>query len=168
MSSATLHVAPPDLRSAFRRTASSTWVVTGARSPGLDPVGFTAISVVSVSLRPPLVSFNIGKDSSSLVTLGRTRRAALHLLGQDQAPVATRFAADRRRRFVEDGSWGWAGGLPDVRGAVLRLTTTLVDLVEAGDSFLALARVERATTNDGPAPLVHHQGSFGPLELIGA
>lgn len=168
MSSATLHVAPIDLRSAFRRTASSTWVVTGARAPGIDPVGFTAVSIVSVSLSPPLVSFNIGKDSSSLVTLGRTRRAALHLLGEDQPDVATRFAVDRHRRFVEDGSWGWSGGLPDVHGSVLRLTTTLVDLVEAGDSFLALARVEHTSAPADAAPLVHHQGSFGPLQLIGA
>ncbi|AXH96735.1 flavin reductase family protein [Ornithinimicrobium avium] len=168
MSSATLHVAPPDLRSAFRHAATSTWVVTGARAPGIDPTGFTAISIASVSLAPPLVSFNIGKDSSSLVTLGRTRRAALHLLGRDQAHVATRFAADRSRRFAEDGTWGWTGGLPDVHGCAVRLTTTLVDLVEAGDSFLALARVERATTRAAAAPLVHHQGSFGPLELIGA
>lgn len=173
MSTATLHVAPAELRSAFRRVASSTWVVTGARAPGLDPVGFTAISVTSVSLEPPLVSFNIGKDSSSLVTLARTRRAALHLLTEQQPHLAVRFAADRARRFVEDGTWAWSGGLPDIVGAGLRLFTTIVDLVEAGDSYLALARVETATastgtTPTGTTPLVHHQGRFGSLQQIGA
>lgn len=168
MSTSTLHAHPTDLRSAFRRAAASTWVVTGARAPDHDPVGFTAISVVSVSLSPPLVSFNIAKTSSSLVTLGRTRRAALHLLGDDQGHLATRFAADRSRRFLPDGSWGWGDGLPEVHGAALRLVTTLVDLVDAGDSHLAIARVERATDGETAYPLIHHAGRFAPLAQIGA
>lgn len=167
MSAATLHAPTTDLRSAFRRAAASAWVVTGARSPGTDPVGFTAISVVSVSLDPPLVSFNIAKTSSSLVTLGRTRRAALHLLADQQGELATRFAADRERRFVDDGAWGWSHGLPEVVGAALRLVTHVVDLVEAGDSFLAVARVEHAASTEH-SPLIHHQGRFAPLHLIGA
>ncbi|MFX0539048.1 flavin reductase family protein [Ornithinimicrobium sp. Y1847] len=167
MSTVTLHAPTTDLRSVFRRAAASTWVVTGARAPGLDPVGFTAISVVSVSLDPPLVSFNIGKDSSSLVTLARTHRAGLHLLADHQAHLATRFAADRRQRFVDEGAWHWDHGLPVVTGAALHLTTRIVDLVEAGDSFLALARVEHASSTDH-SPLIHHQGRFAPLHLIGA
>ena len=168
MSVTTLHPPPADLRSAFRRAAASTWVVTGARTPGLDPIGFTAISVVSVSLHPPLVSFNITKTSSSLVVLGRTRRAALHLLGDDQEHLATRFAADRSRRFVDDGIWGWADGLPEVHDTALRLVTELVDLVDAGDSYLAIARVERATDGETAYPLIHHAGRFTPLAQIGA
>ena len=168
MSVTTLHVRPADLRSAFRRAATSTWVVTGARAPGLDPVGFTAISVISVSLDPPLVSFNIAKTSSSLLTLGRTRRAALHLLADDQGHLATRFSSDRSRRFAEDGTWGWAGGLPELRGAAVRLVTSVVDLVDAGDSYLAVARVERASDGGTADPLIHHAGRFVPLAQVGA
>lgn len=167
MSAVTLHAPTTDLRSAFRRAAASAWVVTGARSPGLDPVGFTAISVVSVSLDPPIVSFNIAKSSSSLVTLGRTRRAALHLLADHQEHLATRFATDRSRRFREDGAWRWGHGLPEVAGTALRLVTHIVDLVEAGDSFVALARVEHAFSSE-QAPLIHHRGRFAPLQQIGA
>lgn len=158
----------PDLRSAFRRSAASTWVVTGAASPERAPVGFTAVSVVSVSLDPPLVSFNIARASSSLATLGRSRRAALHLLGGDQTHLAARFAGDRGRRFDDDGTWGWADGLPAVHGTTLRLVTDLVDLVDAGDSLLALARVRRAVPGPGAAPLVHHSGHFVALSPIGA
>lgn len=170
MSSATLHAPPLDLRTAFRRAASSAWVVTGARAPALDPVGFTAISVVSVSLDPPLVSFNIARTSSSLATLRRTRRAAVHLLADGQGRLAARFAADRSRRFVDDGTWAWRDGLPEVHGAALRLVTTLVDLVEAGDSYLALARVERTSADPGGTayPLVHHAGRFASLAQTGA
>lgn len=152
-----------DLRHAFGRAAASAWVITGSGERG--PVGFTAISVVSVSLTPPLLSFNIAKDSSSLVTLAHTGRAALHLLAEDQEPLAQRFARDRTRRFVDDGAWTFDDhGLPSVRGVAARLVTRLHDLVDAGDSFVAIARVEHATTTDR-RPLVHHAGSFSSLGL---
>jgi 3-hydroxy-9,10-secoandrosta-1,3,5(10)-triene-9,17-dione monooxygenase reductase component len=158
-----------DLRAAFRRAAASTWVVTGAGPRG--PVGFTAISVVSVSVSPPLVSFNISKDSSSLVTLARTHRAALHLLSAGQGTLAARFAGDRAQRFVDDGTWAWDDhGLPAVRDVATRLVTRIDDLVDAGDSFLALARVEHVTDPpERPLPLLHHAGRFTPLTAaIGA
>lgn len=149
-----------DLRHAFSRAVASTWVVTGSGERG--PVGFTAISVVSVSLTPPLLSFNIAKDSSSLVTIAHTGRAALHQLAEDQEALALRFARDRAKRFVDDAVWTYDDhGLPSVRGVVSRLVTRIHDLVDAGDSFVAIARVEHATTSDR-RPLVHHAGGYLP------
>lgn len=154
-----LTTAPVDLRAAFRRAASSAWVVTGRSSDG-GPVGFTAISIVSVSVEPPLVTFNISKTSSSLATISRSRRAALHLLSDEQSALATRFARDRSLRFVDDGSWSYgADGLPELHDVVTRLSTEVVDLVEAGDSYIAVARVEEMDGNDLD-PLVHHHGGY--------
>lgn len=159
---------PVDLRTAFRPAAASTWVITGHGPRG--PVGFTAISVVSVSLHPALLSFNISKNSSSLVTLAHTTRAALHLLAADQQHLADRFARDRTQRFVDDGAWSYDDhGLPEVHAVVARATTRLIDLVDAGDSFVALARVEHLTTATDRRPLLHHAGAYHPLTaLIGA
>lgn len=164
---ATAEVPVVDLRGAFALAASSAWVVTGSGSRG--PVGFTAISVASVSLAPPLVSFNVAKTSSSLVTIAQTQRAALHLLDEDQQHVADRFARDRSKRFVEDGVWSYDDhGLPVVHDAAARLITRIHDLVDAGDSFVAIARVEHAVTSAG-RPLVHHAGRYTPLTpAIGA
>lgn len=166
-----------DLRHAFGRAAASTWVITGSGERG--PVGFTAISVISVSLAPPLVSFNISKSSSSLVTLAHSGRAALHLLTEDQQEIADRFARDRAERFVDDGAWHVDDhGLPAVHGAATRLITRIQDLVDAGDSFVAISRVEHATTADPRpsdpthskhGPLLHHAGRYTTLtSTIGA
>lgn len=164
-----LHPPPPDLRSLFRRATASAWVITSAAEDRVGPVGFTAISVVSVSLEPPLVSFNIAKSSSSLVTLGRSRRAALHLLGDDQCDLAARFAGDRTRRFVDDGRWEWQDGLPSLRDVTARLVTTVTDLVDAGDSYVAIARVRRtAAAHPSQHTLLHHAGRFSAPHQIGA
>lgn len=153
-----------DLRAAFGQAASSTWVITGSGERG--PVGFTAISVISVSLTPPLVSFNISKNSSSLVTIAQSGRAALHLLGEGQEDLAQRFARDRAKRFVDDGAWGYDDhGLPRVGGVATRLITRIQDLVDAGDSFVAIARVEHASTSPG-RPLLHHAGAYAPISTI--
>ncbi len=154
-----LTTAPVDLRTAFRRAASSAWVVTGRSTDG-SPVGFTAISIVSVSVEPPLVTFNLSKTSSSLATISRSRRAALHLLSDEQSALATRFARDRSLRFVDDGTWSYgADGLPELHDVVTRLSTEIVDLVEAGDSYIAVARVEEMDGRD-LTPLVHHDGGY--------
>lgn len=149
------------LRAAFGQAAASTWVVTGSGERG--PVGFTAISVVSVSLHPPLVSFNISKNSSSLVTLAQTGRAAVHLLAHDQLHVAERFARDRAGRFVDDGTWAYdEHGLPAVHDVACRLVTRVHDLVDSGDSFVVIARVEHVVTSPH-APLLHHAGRYLPV-----
>lgn len=152
---------PIDLRGAFRAAASSAWVVTGHSPDG--PVGFTAISITSVSVDPPMVSFNVSKSSSSLVTISRSRRAALHLLSDEQEPVARRFSGNRSQRFADDGTWSLdEGGLPRIHDVVTRLTVDVVDLVDAGDSFVTIARVESADASDRN-PLVHHAGGYRPV-----
>lgn len=160
-----------DLRSTFRRVATSTWVVT--TTDGSAPVGFTAISVASVSVDPPLVSFNVSRTSSSLAAIEHSRRAALHLLAADQADLARRFAGDRAERFSDPASWSWdEHGLPELPGTAARLVTDITDLVDAGDSLLAIAQVRGATHPDTDplhaTALIHHAGRFTPLPPTGA
>jgi len=158
-----------DLASAFRSAASSVWVVTttaAGAAPALDarPVGFTAISLVSVSLAPALVSFNVSRSSSSLPALVASGRFAAHLLAEDQEPLARRYAASAAGRFPDDGSWEWGPeGLPALLGPVARLTGSVRELVDAGDSRLVLAEVTAAVVAPDRAPLVHHGRDYHRL-----
>lgn len=160
-----------DLRRAFRLDASSVWVVTSADAG--TPVGFTAISVTSVSVTPPLLSFNVSRTSSSLPTLLRSGRFAAHLLAADQEDLARRFAADAALRFADATSWSWASdGLPRLHGVVTRVAGAALRLVDAGDSLLVLGEAERVDVADeqdeadpvlgaAPAdPLVHHDRAY--------
>ncbi|MFV0373350.1 flavin reductase family protein [Microbacterium sp.] len=147
-----------DLREVFRAVASSTWVVTSGTAQ--HPTGFTAISVVSVSVDPPLISFNIDRTSSSRDALLTTGRAGVHLLSAAQADLARRFAADRTRRFPDDGTWSPdSDGIPRIHGVASRLSVQLVETVAAGDSEIVIAEVIAGVLDDSD-PLVHYSGGF--------
>lgn len=152
-----------DIKDCFANVASSAWVITGTGNRG--PVGFTAISVVSVSVDPALVSFNIARTSSSLSTIARSGAAALHLLSEGQDDIATRFARDRSKRFIRDGIWTFdERGLPEIYGSASRLIINITDLVDAGDSLLVIGAVTSQVTSPHTQPLVHHAGGFVPVQ----
>lgn len=154
------HSAGTDLRVAFREAASSTWVICAA--DGDRPVGFTAISVVSVSVSPPLVSFNLSKSSSSRSTIEATGRVSLHLLASHQSHLARRFAGDRRSRFVSD--WHWHDdGLPALTEYSARLSADVAVTLDVGDSLLVTAEVRNQQQGHGD-PLVHHRGGYRSLD----
>ncbi|WP_392424056.1 flavin reductase family protein [Barrientosiimonas humi] len=154
---------PVDLRPAFRQAASSAWVITSSYAG--QPVGFTAISVVSVSVDPPLVSFNLNLTSSSRSTIEQSGRVALHLLADGQADLARRFSADRSQRFAYDGAWRWhADELPALTDPVLRLSADVVGVLEAGDSLVVTAEVTDIERAEGVRPLVHHDADYRALD----
>ncbi|MCE1180285.1 MAG: flavin reductase family protein [Micrococcales bacterium] len=147
-----------DIRDAFRPVASSVWVVTSA--VGRDPVGFTAVSLVSVSAAPPLISFNLSKISGSRAHIERRGLVAAHLLADDQEHLARRFSRNRAARFVPDGEWRWcAGGLPELPDSLVRLVAEPVSYTDAGDSLVVTARVTASRAREG-APLLHRDRSF--------
>jgi len=156
-----------DLRSAFRSASSSVWVLTTAHSS--VPVGFTAISVVSVSLDPALVSFNISKTSSSLTAFFESRTFAAHLLAHDQEDVARTFSGPAAQRFAGGAPWSWgADGLPELAGVASRLSGPVASFVDAGDSLVVIGRVTSSTATE-QVPLVHRDRAYSPAAVpVGA
>ena len=149
------------LRAAFRRAASSVWVVTTA-SAGV-PAGFTATSVVSVSVDPPLLSFNVGRASSSTAALESAGRCAVHLLAAGAEPLARSFAGPADQRFADPAVWRWgADGLPELAAVAARLSGPVVSLVPAGDSRIVVVEVHDAVAHDRPV-LVHHDRAYTAL-----
>jgi flavin reductase (DIM6/NTAB) family NADH-FMN oxidoreductase RutF len=149
-----------DIRSAFARDAASVWVVTAA--DGEAPAGFTAISVRSVSVDPPIISFNLGKTTSSRSVIENTGRAAAHLLTAEQEHVARTFAGDRDERF-RGRHWRWhEDGLPEVADTVLRLSGEVVSLTDAGDSLVVLLKVNTIEHGTGE-PLLHYDRAYRPV-----
>ena len=150
------------LRAVMRRVASPVTIVTAAAGGVLR--GATIGSFTSVSLDPPLVSFNVQKGSSLHDVLLAADAFAVHLLGENQADLATHFAipdvgSSEQFRTVEHAhpEPDVPPILPDVFG-VLHCTCWAVH--DAGDHTLFLGRVERVTEGEARSA---SSGQAGPL-----
>lgn len=153
------------LRAVMRHVASPVTVVTAAS--GEEHRGATIGSFTSVSLAPPLVSFNVTHGSGLHAALQVADRFAVHMLQDDQAAVAEHFAMpdvppDRQFAGVRLRA-PLAPGQPAIlerAGAVLHCR--LRERVPAGDHDIVLGEVEavEADPASGGRPLLYFGRSY--------
>jgi flavin reductase (DIM6/NTAB) family NADH-FMN oxidoreductase RutF len=152
---------PAVLRGLLRRQASTVTVVT---APGPPPAGFTATSFTSVSLHPPVVSFGLGRGTSSWPAVNRAGHVAVHLLAAGQREVAARFATSGIDRFGGPTRWHLGPhGVPLLDGTLAWLLCRVVDRVEVGDHTVVLATPLLGRHGDGE-PLLYHDGRYAGLQ----
>ncbi|MET9594983.1 flavin reductase family protein [Streptomyces sp. NPDC006516] len=152
-------IAPERFKQAFRRYPAGVVVVTA--DAGHGPVGFTATSLSSLSLAPPLVSFGIGTSTSSWPHIEQASTAVVNFLGVEQRQVATTFATSGIDRFAPPTRWHrLPGGDPVLDGAAGWLRLTVQSIVPAGDHRIVVARVEESWLDEGRSPLLFHDGSY--------
>jgi flavin reductase (DIM6/NTAB) family NADH-FMN oxidoreductase RutF len=148
-------------RSVFRDHAARVVVVTAQGHR--EPVGFTATSLTSVSLKPPMVSLAVARTASVWRTLSRSPRIAVHLLGRDQDGLATTFATSGINRFADLEWWPGPDGEPLIEGCAAYLTCQVSRYVPAGDHVMLLARVVRARVERTGEPLIYHDGGYASV-----
>ena len=133
---------------------------------GIDDVGTTVTSVMSVSVDPPLVAVGLTARGYPAEVLEEVGRCGLTVLGAQHAIVASRFSSAGRpsaRHLLESVPWTRAAAseaivLDDGPAA---LDCRLERLVEAGDHVLALLLVEDvAALNPAVAPLLRLRGRY--------
>ncbi|MFC8228780.1 flavin reductase family protein [Streptomyces sp. NPDC057287] len=152
-------IAPERFKQAFRRYPAGVVVVTA--DAGHGPVGFTATSLSSLSLAPPLVSFGIGTSTSSWPHIERATTAVVNFLGAEQTQLATTFATSGIDRFATPTRWSrLPGGEPVLDGVTGWLRLTVQSIVPAGDHRIVVARVEESWLDEGRDPLLFHDGSY--------
>lgn len=152
-------------RAAFRRHAAGVAVITA--DAGHGPAGFTASSVVSLSLNPPLLSFAISGTASAWPTIRDTRWTVVNLLAADQTPLATTFATPGADRFAHPTRWHrLASGEPALNDAPVWLRCRLQHRIPIGDHYLVVALVAQAVIHRHSPPLLHHDGTYHTLTPI--
>lgn len=151
-------VDPADFRATFRNSVGTVSVITAGT--GVRPVGFTATSLVSVSLDPPIVSFNISRTSSSWPVVSRARHIAAHLLGTEHQETARIFATSGIDRFATLGDWApGPHGIPVLNQSLARLVLEVRSCTQIGDSAVLLAEVLGIDRSEGQ-PLIYHAGGY--------
>ena len=147
------------LRQTLRHVASPVVVVT-ARADA-EPRGATIGSFASVSLDPPLVSFNVTHDTRLHEALTQSDVLAIHLLAADQADLAAHFAipdlsgAEQFAPFASS-----TDALPLLAGALATLLGRVVSRVEAGDHTLVIASVDEIRPGREAPPLLYYGQSY--------
>jgi flavin reductase (DIM6/NTAB) family NADH-FMN oxidoreductase RutF len=133
---------------------------------GIDDVGTTVSSVMSVSAAPPLVAVGLTADGYPAEVLEEVGRCGLTVLAAEHAIVASRFSSAGRpsaRHLLESVPWTRA---PASEAIVLddgpaALDCRLERLVPAGDHVLALLSVEDVVSlNPSAAPLLRLRGRY--------
>lgn len=150
-------------RASMRHYPSGVTVVTLGSANG--PVGFTATSFASLSLEPPLVSFNIAHTSSSLTALQAADSVVVHFLGEHQHDLAKRFARAADQRFTDRSLWTTLDtGEPVLHGTPIWIRATIQQLIPIGDHTLVVGLVTRVhdNTDEQPsaAPLLYYRGRY--------
>jgi len=147
-----------ELRAAMRHHAASVAVVT---TRGDGPSGFTASSVVSLSLDPPLIAFSVALRSQAWQAWRRAAVGSVHLLHEGQAEVADFFADSRRDRFDGTVPWHWSEeGAPILDEALVWLTVAPRERLLTGDHATIVCLVTSVRTGQPLRPLVLHGGGY--------
>ncbi|WUJ74077.1 flavin reductase family protein [Kribbella soli] len=152
-------------RSVFRRHAAGVVVITA--DAGHGPAGFTATSLVSISLLPPLVSFAIATSASSWPTVSTANSLVINFLSADQHGIAGRFATSGIDRFAEPTNWSrLATGEPVLDEAPSYLRAQVEHRFAVGDHYLVVARLATHTERREHEPLLYHDGHYAKAHHV--
>jgi len=157
-------VVAEDFAAVLGRHARAVAVITAGT---IRPVGFCATSLAPVSLRPPVLSFAIGRRTLSWRTIERSRHVLVHLLAEDQEAVAATFA----RRGDKFGALAWHRGpfgLPELDDVLACLALELEHHFQLGDHAIVVGRPVAAVRGRSRRPLLHMDGSYVGLPPIGS
>jgi flavin reductase (DIM6/NTAB) family NADH-FMN oxidoreductase RutF len=133
---------------------------------GIDDVGTTVSSVMSVSADPPLVAVGLSAAGYPAEVLEEVGSCALTVLAAQHAIVASRFSSAGRpsaRHLLESVRWSRAAG----SGAIVLddglagLDCRVTHRVEAGDHVLALLAVDDVPVlTPDVSPLLRLRGRY--------
>ena|GEM_PF-332661 len=132
--------------------------------------GITIGSFTSLSMDPPLISFNVTNDSQMHELLADAKQFVVHIPGAGQQELCTRFAlpdqSDEEQfdglSFKQDN-----GGPPVLDGVIAEIHCTKFRLFRAGDHSIVIGRVERINRNREELSILYCNGTYQNLETDG-
>ncbi|NUR38463.1 MAG: flavin reductase family protein [Streptomyces sp.] len=151
----------------FRRVlgnfATGVAVVTAPAADGESgPAGFACQSFSSLSLDPPLVTFMVGRTSTTWPRIARAGAFCVNVLAAHQGALCRGFAvsgADKFAGVAYDAAP--CSGAPRLTGALAWIDCTIHAVHTGGDHLIVVGRVAALGTGDeDAAPLLFHKGRF--------
>lgn len=136
----TATVRPEELRQGMRAWKSGTTIVTATGVNG-ERVGLVCNSFTSVSLDPPLVSWCVDRNSSSIESWSTTEAFSVHILEEGQQEWIARFATRGPEKFRGLETPWTSVGSPALALAGTRMDCVLSRRYDGGDHLIMLGEV---------------------------
>jgi flavin reductase (DIM6/NTAB) family NADH-FMN oxidoreductase RutF len=156
-------VHPSEFSAALGQYASGVCLLTVR--DGIDDVGTTVSSVMSVSASPPLVAVGLTADGYPAEVLQEVGRCGLTVLAAEHAIVASRFSSAGRpsaRHLLQSVPWTRAPGSEAIvlDGGLAALDCRLERVIAVGDHVLALLEISDVLATRTAPPLVRLRGRY--------
>lgn len=154
------------LKLALRRLPGPVSLVTTYEPESKEPAGMVASAVIPVSMDPPAMLVAINRSTATHGIVTRSQRFCINLLGTEQTSFVGLFSnhAMRELRFAGN-EWGYAEGLPFLKGACSNIFCKVREKLAFGTHELFIGEVEDVTgESTGPGdPLGWLEGDFAKL-----
>lgn len=154
-------VDPAEFRQLLGRFATGVTIITLGGSDG-RPLGMTASSLASVSLRPPLVSVCVDDSAELHDLIVAAPEFVVNILESGQEWLSRRFADASEDRFDGIGYHRGPEGLVLLDGALAWIECERYDQYPGGDHTIVLGRVMGGAIGTG-RPLLYYRGGYAAL-----
>lgn len=136
-----------DLRTALRHIPTSV-VVVMAKDKNETPFGVTIGSFASVSLDPPMVSFNLSQSTTAFSVISQTKDIEIYFLSENQVEVSNHFATVHQP-------------MVDLAESLMCLTGEIKQEISVGDSCIFVAEVKEIRLNENiEKPLLYFDRKY--------
>jgi len=157
--SVSMKISNEDFKRCLGSFASGVTIVTMIDASN-DPQGVTISSFSSLSLEPPMVTFNLGKSSYLHNRIINSDAFAVNILSQGQAALS--------RKFSESGADRWSGinfakglhGCPMLEGASASIECLTGKIYDGGDHSIITGQVVSLQYAQESRPLIYYMGSY--------
>lgn len=155
-----------ELKEVMRLLPYPVTVITAAA--GERKRGITIGSFTSLSMDPPLVSFNVTRDSQMHEILEEAVWFVVHIPGSGQQELCTRFAlpdqGDEEQfeniQYQQDQSYP-----PVLEGVIAEIHCSIHKLIEAGDHSIIIGNVESIKRNREELSILYCNGAYQTLKI---
>jgi len=145
----------------MQRVPSPVTVVTAAGRS--EARGATIGSFTSVSLNPPLISFNVDEESQMHEVLNETWHFAVHLLSDDQSELCTHFALPNQAGADQLAAVDYRTdehGTPILETAPAVLHCRRHEAFSAGDHTILVGRVVELDQRSDARPILYYEQDY--------
>lgn len=127
--------------------------------------GFTASSLTSLSLSPPLILFCLSKNAGSFEAFKRNDKFAISILAENQADISKHFASVKFEKFANISyQIGAYSNSPLIRGAICWIECDQIQEYEGGDHIIFIGEVKETKINNQLNPLLYFSKNYRKFE----